>query len=250
MRAVVALATLQASSLIQQGHHKRALKILQSSLVSLRSGLARSDEAHPQILKVDEPNVPRVLEPPFVAIPASSRPNESDSSSKTSHQGVFILYDRSLVISVPSEQADADVPYKGGLRLADEHKLLAIVIIYNMALCHHLRGVQGRSPSSDRYMLKAIRLYECALEALSTTRSSLSPNDALARLAILNNLGHAYQHFRDSESSQSCLDQLAITVRSGLVVAPAMTSASAQDLHFFALTYLLHDLVFPTAPAA
>lgn len=242
----VAVATLKATSLLQQGQYKRAMEMLQSSLVDLRSRLEEDSSQHDKVTRADAAHDRRHSDTEIrvLALHTSLHPTEETSFPLRS-QGFFSLYDRSLAIASEDEldQEDCD---KGTSEL-DEHRLTAVVL-YNMALCYHLRATQQQGSSNDRFVRKAIRLYNLALELLQGNPDSRPrSSDALVCLAVLNNLGHAYQHFNEVEKAQSCFDQLVSVLQSSPVAA---TYDSIQDVNHFALTALLHDQVFPTAPAA
>jgi tetratricopeptide (TPR) repeat protein len=241
----VAVATLKAASLLQQGHYKRAMETLQSSLVGLRSRLEEcSSQPDVRVDAIEAWHNPdneiRVL-----ALHTSLHPTE-ESAFPLRSQGFFSMYDRSLAIAASEDEPGQDFINPAASTL-DENRLMSVVL-YNMALCYHLRATHGQGSTNDRFVLKAIRLYNLALEVLegaplSRPRSS----DALVCLAVLNNLGHAYQLHNGVEEAQSCLDQLVSVLQSSPV---AEAYDSIQDVNHFALTALLHDQVFPTAPAA
>jgi tetratricopeptide (TPR) repeat protein len=242
----VAVATLKATSLLQQGQYKRAMEMLQSSLVDLRSRLEEDSSHINKVTGVDAAHDWRHSDTEIrvLALHTSLHPTEETTFPLRS-QGFFSLYDRSLAIASEDEldQEDCD---KGTSSL-DEHRLTAVVL-YNMALCYHLRATQQQGSSNDRFMRKSIRLYNLALELLQGNPDSWPrSSDALVCLAVLNNLGHAYQHFNEVEKAQSCFDQLVSVLHSSPVVT---AYDSIQDVNHFALTALLHDQVFPTAPAA
>jgi tetratricopeptide (TPR) repeat protein len=243
----VAVATLKATSLLQQGQYKRAMEMLQSSLVDLRSRLEEGSSQRNKVTRANaahdwrySDNEIRVL-----ALHTSLHPTEENAFPLRS-QGFFSLYDRSLAIASDDEldQRDSDKVTSS----LDEHRLTSVVL-YNMALCYHLRATQQQGSSNDRFMRKAIRLYNLALELLEGNSASSRPrsSDALVCLAVLNNLGHAYQYFNEVEKAQYCFDQLVSVLQSSPVAA---AYDSIQDVNHFALTALLHDQVFPTAPAA
>jgi tetratricopeptide (TPR) repeat protein len=243
----VAVATLKATSLLQQGQYKRAMEMLQSSLVDLRSRLEEDPSHFNKVTGVDAAHDWRHSDTEIrvLALHTSLYPTEETTFPLRS-QGFFSLYDRSLAIASEDEldQEDSDKVSSS----LDEHRLTAVVL-YNMALCYHLRATQQQGSSNDRFMRKAIRLYNLALELLQGNPASggVRSCDALVCLAVLNNLGHAYQHFNEVENAQSCFDQLVSVLQSGPVAA---AYDSIQDVNHFALTALLHDQVFPTAPAA
>jgi tetratricopeptide (TPR) repeat protein len=244
----VAVATLKATSLLQQGQYKRAMEMLQSSLVGLRSRLEEGSSQRDKVTLADAANDLHYSDTEIrvLALHTSLHPTEEGMFPLRS-QGFFSLYDRSLAIAFEDDDLD-----HGGDKAApstlDEHRLTSVVL-YNMALCYHLRATQHHQGSSnDRFVRKAIRLYNLALELIhGNPASSPRSSDALVSLAVMNNLGHAYQHFNEVEHAQSCFDQLVSVLQS----SPVMTAYDCiQDVNHFALTALLHDQVFPTAPAA
>ncbi len=86
--------------------------------------------------------------------------------------------------------------------LVDEHQVLHILtfcIVYNLALCSHLTGVdmmcrqelQEMEGNAQTMLERAVRLYEYA-QTLSRSCSSQYDYCALHTLAILNNLGQVF----------------------------------------------------------
>jgi hypothetical protein len=84
--------------------------------------------------------------------------------------------------------------------------VLSYAIIYNLALCHHLRAISENTPSIHEGIVKrAIALYKHAQKLLTSHSTKL---DVLHTLAILNNLGHAYHLLHKEATAKVCFWRL------------------------------------------
>lgn len=68
---------------------------------------------------------------------------------------------------------------------------VAVVVLYNSGLCHHLRGLQH---GNSKDIATAAKMYTSAYCILAGPEMIPYEQDALLMLAILNNLGHIYQN--------------------------------------------------------
>ena len=82
-------------------------------------------------------------------------------------------------------------------------------IIFNFALTCH---VVGKQTGRERYMIRAMRLYELTLKVLHTAQSSsdCSPHEmhSVLKCLALNNLAQIHYELCDYRSSQLCHDSL------------------------------------------
>jgi hypothetical protein len=84
--------------------------------------------------------------------------------------------------------------------------VLSYAIIYNLALCHHLRAISENSSSIHEGSVKrAIALYKHAQKLLMSPSMKL---DVLHTLAIVNNLGHAYHLLHKETTAKLCFRRL------------------------------------------
>jgi hypothetical protein len=96
------------------------------------------------------------------------------------------MYDRALLVSDDEQNRE----------------VLTAVILYNMALVNHGRGINlGRS----KFIAKALKLYKLSLEVLLKSEDKERPVNLLL-LAIFNNSAHIYSQFFNIEGMRQCLD--------------------------------------------
>jgi tetratricopeptide (TPR) repeat protein len=81
--------------------------------------------------------------------------------------------------------------------------LLAIAVVFNLALAHHLIGIERGS--DFRSLEKAVKLYEYAF---SLARSHGVDNCVLFHLSIMNNLGQLLRALGHEEQAGKCFQQL------------------------------------------
>jgi hypothetical protein len=85
--------------------------------------------------------------------------------------------------------------------------MLTTVLLFNMALTWHRRGLVDAHNSSQN-LRKAIRLYQLtATTSLLTTQGDFQDLHAI-QLASRNNVGHIYSHFSEHENAMKCRGQL------------------------------------------
>jgi hypothetical protein len=91
-----------------------------------------------------------------------------------------------------------------------DYDTLSYVILYNLALAHHLRAMQELDPRSLLFRLqKALTLYEHAHQVLINQEIEVTLTHTMA---ITSNLGHI-QHVLGNESKASmCFQQLLSTI--------------------------------------
>ncbi|KAG7361768.1 hypothetical protein IV203_036869 [Nitzschia inconspicua] len=97
-------------------------------------------------------------------------------------------------------------PIEISTETALRHLKISLLMVFNLALAHHLNGIQ----TSDRDQLeKALRLYECAYCISHEEEVDLS---VLHAMALTNNLGHIHLVLHDTQKSQKCFEQLLATL--------------------------------------
>jgi tetratricopeptide (TPR) repeat protein len=120
---------------------------------------------------------------------------------------------------------------------------LSFVILYNIALAHHLIAIQDANCKGK--FLKAKSLYELVCSIQINEELAISP---LQSMAISNNLGQIHLSLGDEVKSRSCFEQLLSTI----------ISFNAYEEHdsignldgFIGNVLLLFFKSAPTAPAA
>lgn len=89
-------------------------------------------------------------------------------------------------------------------------EVLSYVILYNLALSYHLRGMDEEEQHLKiAYLQKALTLYEHAHHILSSQDIDVS---LLHTMAIASNLGHIHHVIGDEERAQMCFQHLLSTI--------------------------------------
>ena len=87
-----------------------------------------------------------------------------------------------------------------------------IVIIFNLALTHHLLGKMPNCQNSNSMLKKAERLYEYALALQQSSRRKLlmvvTESSTFFIMAAINNLGLVQKDLNETEKSEKCFRQL------------------------------------------
>lgn len=120
---------------------------------------------------------------------------------------------------------------------------LSFVILYNIALTHHLMAIQD--VNCTRKLLKAKHLYELVYSIQINEELEISP---LQSMAISNNLGQIHLSLGDEERTRSCFEHLLSTIIS-LNACGEQDSVANLD-GFIGNVLLLFVKSSPTAPAA
>jgi hypothetical protein len=125
-------------------------------------------------------------------------------------------------------------------------ELVSYVILYNLALSYHLRGMENEEEHLRvAYLQKALTLYEHAHHILS----SQAPVDLslLHTLAIASNLGHIHHVIGDEEKAQVCFQHLLSTI---LYIVDCGEGAKIEKLEDFVRIVMPFICNSSSAPAA
>ena len=156
---------------------------------------------------------------------------ESSSSSASSPNTAYSMYNRALVLSRDQDDYSLLVKYR--------HRTSAI-LLYNLALVHHNIGIHlGLSAALPH----ALRLYDMALETIDKGANFLDVQKLL--LAILNNMGNIHTHLFHFEHTRQCLNSLRVVLS-----ASSSLMEMDDDYVFFFLNALFQGKELNFAPAA
>lgn len=117
------------------------------------------------------------------------------------------------------------------------------VVIYNLALAHHLAGLSG-GEESEMHLKEAFRHYDLAF-ALFKNRWECSSKLLPLLLGVLSNLAHICAHFYEVPKVHYCLDMMKIVL--DWRFASYLTEA---DEDFFYLATSMSSESICSAPAA
>lgn len=106
---------------------------------------------------------------------------------------------------------------------------LSVVLMFNLALSHHLRAISSvgsnskSCESSNQIFKQAVSLYELAYEVQMQEDVELSVE---CTMAIVNNLGHIHRRLGNQEKSTKCFSHLLST----LLFVHSSTRDEAEDM--------------------
>jgi hypothetical protein len=123
-----------------------------------------------------------------------------------SDYNAYALYDQAIGISA----AEPNSTEFESRALSSDANLarLSTIILYNIGLCHQLKGLRNSTGAQDRNLKKALRFYRIALETLDSCVSCRRAIDNFLRLALVNNLGHIHSMALDNDATLQCFGYL------------------------------------------
>jgi hypothetical protein len=121
----------------------------------------------------------------------------AESQSATTPENLFSFFNHAFLFRFRPSMA------LGGAQEEDYFNMLTTVLVFNMALTQHRRGlVDGHNSSQN--LRKAILLYQLATTtSLLTNQGDFQDLHAI-QLASWNNVGHIYSHFSEHENAMKC----------------------------------------------
>lgn len=149
------------------------------------------------------------------------------------HDASFLtLYDRALLV-------DTTTP-------CEDDELLSAVILFNMALLHHSRGLLECGEAD--YLDRANRLYEIALDILEKQEGHNA--NILLLMAVLNNIAHIDSHLCRLEDMKDSLEQMR-HILAGDDIDEEDNSLDEDDYAIFFMNSMFSsEQEFTVAPAA
>jgi hypothetical protein len=123
-----------------------------------------------------------------------------------SDYNAYALYDQAIGISA----AEPNITEFESRAFSSDADLarFSTIVLYNIGLCHHLKGLQNSTGTQDRTLKKALRFYRIALETLDSCVSCRRAIDNFLRLALVNNLGHIHSMALDNDATLQCFGYL------------------------------------------
>lgn len=118
------------------------------------------------------------------------------------------------------------------------------VVVYNLALAFHLRGLSGLD--QEKNLRSALKLYKVAFGTLFDQGGCHSDFEKIISLAILNNKGHIHWELFEMESVKDCMNWIKSLLHS------CYEEESTTDLRAFSFIVVLWEcqLGLPASPAA
>lgn len=178
-----------ALTFLFEGNADHAVKLIQQCISLIQSALAHFDT--PSMLPS------QALPVALSAIEITTDVLDEPDVERLSHDG-FLFYRHAFTLEFDEM---ASVPDTNGIQIIVPQdwdlSSLGALLLYNLGLIHHERGINARIPLAIR---RAQSLYRSALTLLcSRRRDEGSSYQAQAHLtmALYNNLGHAATFFQD-----------------------------------------------------
>jgi hypothetical protein len=107
-------------------------------------------------------------------------------------------------------QRDEDVSYTHYIELS-------FMLLYNLALCHHVSAMSSHSDTSSndekrvQKLRNALNLYELAYTISLTQEDTIQPT-VMQQMVLVNNLGHVHQALHNAACSRQCFENLLSTL--------------------------------------
>jgi tetratricopeptide (TPR) repeat protein len=194
-----------AVSLMQQGSFQEAIPFFLSALRELHR-ITRVQKQNMNMDLIDDENC---VSRTFVREVRSVPLGDSLSYLKPSiyqDQDAFSIFDRAFLIDIYSSEGQT--------------YYTTPVLLYNMGLAYQLLGMED------------LRSQHCNLKkAMKAYRMAAAIANDLLFLAVLNNMGHIYSQFCDTQESQRCLDFL----EAGLHAIQQDSQVETLEIEFRAL---------------
>jgi hypothetical protein len=174
----------RAVALIDGGNYEAAISSLSITLGSFKHVVAHYGDAA----------ATRVLNTSLNECMANSSSSPVLDGGISAKPAGSFLYDKA--ISIPGAQIGTSY---------HECTMVSCIIIFNLALAHHLhfRWSNPTNPTRNISLSKALKLYELTFEV---QRRAVLENSDMFRLAAINNIGVLYRQRHDEEAATKCFE--------------------------------------------
>lgn len=224
----------RAVRLLQQNEQDQAAYLLRKSLKMLLVEVVKEKVSSP--VSTSWMHLPHDKESEKKLVFTVPIDDVSEEHEEASPCNIFAFFNRAFVLVDDHDQTLTSTDY--------QHETTAM-LLYNMGLCYHSKGIRiGDSKALER----ALYFYQLAHKTLTENQPLF--DETLARfilLALTNNLGHVHSHFFNLEGTTSCHDHL-ILLLSG--AAFDTTMSDDEYLFFFKSMYYFLDVKTVASPAA
>ena len=229
-----------AIAYLQSGRAEEAMVLLQIALSKLRDQFVErrdpESERTGEDTPIEEDDDDQSMKSDDESDPC---PKPTSSISVFSSVPVWIqqdtscltFYDRALLV-------DINTPF-------EDNELLSAVILFNMALLHHSRGLEfGKSDFLER----ASHLYQIALDILQKQKSA--NGNYLIIMALLNNMAHIDSHLFRMEDMTDSLEHMCKILSADDIVNDDLLIDEDDYVIFFMNAMIGKEKEFTIAPAA
>jgi tetratricopeptide (TPR) repeat protein len=130
---------------------------------------------------------------------AGCKPTESKTAKSSKSSNLFSFYNHAFVVGIPSTTYTR-TPQHG----VDHHTRLTTVLLFNMALTYHRKGLLDGSESLE-CLRKAIQVYQlCINMSLLGCPGSSLDDLYVIQLVSWNNMGHIYSDLAETDDAIRC----------------------------------------------
>jgi tetratricopeptide (TPR) repeat protein len=234
-----------AVAFAQSGRSQEAMELFQLALSNLRDQFSRGASSAPNFEDTVDNNSTHAMdcyhhhrfesqEPASASCAALNLFASVPKIQIPQDQSFLALYDRALLVDPSSgcnnEASDAAV---------------SAVILFNMALLHHFRGLTG---GQTDFLDRASRLYRIALDILQKHNDN---TNILLVLALYNNLAHIDSHLFRVEDMKHSLGQMQDILSTDDSANECILPFDEDDYLIFSMNAMLgNEREFTLAPAA
>jgi hypothetical protein len=253
-RNLIDLNNRAVTSLLQ-GRHKEAMALLRTAITDCNDSVADRNFSSETGLPNPSVAMPDVPSPSSTTLVSSNEKDDDEHSS--SHIEVDQKQDKTSIFSVPLWTADTEESfprrqdetsifmYAEALVLVytDHYKRLLIgVLLYNMALVHHARGIER---NASNLLTAALKFYSMAVNVTQCRNDGIIASDYWLLLAIYNNMAQLYLSRANSDKLCQCLGNIQT-----LLAANRVEQVVDVDAYAFFLTNAMLELRVVAAVAA
>lgn len=170
--------------------------------------------------------------------------------------GVFAFYDRAFIFTNHMDLKNAVVSADGqnDVSLLKQQNRLLTILLYNMALFHHLQGMKYNRSSE---LQSALKIYQVVLDMVQASIQDFTSNGVVDELLMLvlslfNNMGHIYSNYMsDVQQTQTHIAWLQGAFFAAVRQQQSSILNNMDDYDFFhRYLYMTPDCQFSLAPAA
>jgi hypothetical protein len=200
----------EAVAMLQNGDHDHALASFHSALKVLQQCTTmcsfpgelpviacRHSPTGTQPLRIDSEDEESGETNNLIVSLALGDCHELAESQSATPDNIFSFYNHAFVFGFRPNTAT------GTPQQETHFKMLTTVLVFNMALTHHIKGLVDEHNSS-KYLRKAIRLYRLATTSSWLTHQGGFHDLHALELASWNNVGYIYSHFSEHENAMKC----------------------------------------------
>jgi tetratricopeptide (TPR) repeat protein len=176
----------EAVSLINQGKHENAAKILGHALTLSKQNMLGASDSVCSKAKAN-----------FSLDHCMIQSASTNKLAQHTKGGSFYIYQQAILLP---QNMPADF---------DSSIITSIIIIFNLALAHHLVANDHAGVEKQRFLKKAAKLYELALNLHSQEKNL---DSTIYIMACVNNLGLIYRELSDVSTAERCFQHLLQTL--------------------------------------